>query len=441
MYSSRMSDAVSTVMTINPARSVRGRLRVPGDKSISHRYAILAALADGTSTIQGYAPGTDCQMTLECLRALGVSVDCRTTSDGALPIITVRGRGLGGFLAPADQLNAGNSGTTLRLLSGVLAAHRFETVFTGDASLRRRPMQRIIEPLQRMGAEFEAVDNRPPVTIRGSHLHGINYVPTVASAQVKSAVLLAGLHATGTTRVHERIPTRDHTERALPVFGLEVRRDANGVTVTGGCRLSATTLTVPGDVSSAAFWAVAAAALPHSDVEIESVGLNPTRTAFLDVLRRAGANVDVRIHGTVAGEPVGSVRVRNRQLARLVITPSEVPALIDELPVLAALATHGEEIEVSGAQELRYKESDRIAALATGLCQLGANFEERADGFRVEKRGILTGGTVDAAGDHRLAMAFTIAALGASGPSVITGTDVVDVSYPGFFKALDSLRQ
>ena len=440
MYSSRMSNTVSTAVTVAPARALRGRVRVPGDKSISHRYAILASLADGTSTIAGYSTGADCRTTLDCLRALGVTIEPVTADNGAAATVTVSGLGLGALEPPARELDAGNSGTTMRLLAGVLAAHPFETIVTGDASLQRRPMGRVIEPLRRMGAALEAIDGHPPLTIRGTRLHGIDYTPPVASAQVKSAVLLAGLHASGSTRIRERCQTRDHTERALVAFGVEVHCDAGVIAVTGGTRLQATDLAVPGDPSAAAFWAVGATALPGSDVEIDAVGLNPTRTAFLDVLRRAGADIDVRVSGTVGGEPVGTVRVRHRDLSPIVIAPAEVPSLIDELPVLAALAAHGTSMEVSGAGELRHKESDRIATLATGLRHLGATVEERTDGLHVERKGPLRGGTADASGDHRLAMALAIAALGAREPSVITGSDAVDVSYPGFFTALDSLR-
>ena len=435
-----MSDAATTAVTVEPARSLRGRIRVPGDKSISHRYAILAALAPGTSTITGYASGADCRATLQCLQSLGIAIRHTGGRDGEESTVTVPGRGLNALTPPTGSLDAGNSGTTLRLLAGVLAATHFRTVITGDRSLQRRPMDRIIEPLSRMGATLVASDGCAPITITGGHLRGIEYTPPVASAQVKSAVLLAGLHATGPTRVVERVQTRDHTERALETFGVGVRQDDTSVTITGGTALRSGDLAVPGDVSSAAFWVAAAAALPDSDVEIESVGLNPTRTAYLDVLRRAGASVDVRVTGSAFGEPVGTRRVRHDVLRPIVITPDEVPALIDELPVLGALAAHGGSIEVSGAGELRHKESDRIARLAAGLRQLGARVDERDDGFHVNATGQLHGGTVDAAGDHRLAMAFAIAALAAAGPSHIVGAEVVEVSYPGFFTTLDELR-
>ena len=434
-----MSAPPSTSVTVEPARRLRGRLRVPGDKSISHRYALLAALAGGTSTISGYSTGADCRSTLRCLRALGVDIE-ETAETGETSTVTVAGRGIGAFVRPAQVLDAGNSGTTMRLLAGILAGHPFDTVLTGDASLQRRPMRRIIDPLQRMGGHVDAADGRPPLRIRGGALEGIAYTPPVASAQVKSAVLLAGLHARGITRVRERTPTRDHTERALEAFGAPVTRAAGAVAVAGGSPLRPLALAVPGDPSSAAFWAVTAAAVPDSDVTLEAVGLNPTRTAFLDVLRRAGADIEMDVANTSGGEPSGGIRIRSGRLRDVEIGATEVPALIDELPVLGALAAHGPAVEVTGAAELRHKESDRITALAAGLRAIGVRVEERPDGFRAERDGTPAGGTVDAAGDHRLAMAFAVAALAGAGPSVIAGAGVVDVSYPGFFSALDALR-
>ncbi len=439
MYSSRVNRTGRRAVTIDPVRCVRGRLRVPGDKSISHRYALLAALAEGTSTIGNYAPGADCGATLRCLRALGVDIRTGTPTAGRAATVTVHGRGPDGLQAPATVLDAGNSGTTLRLLAGVLAAQPFESVITGDASLRRRPMRRIVDPLGRMGARIGTADGRPPLTIRGTSLRGVAYETPVASAQVKSATLLAGLHAAGTTRVTERVRTRDHTERALPVFGARIRRTDEGVEVAGGQRLDPAAVHVPGDPSSAAFWAAAAAALPGSSIEIVDVGLNPTRTAFLDVLEAAGADVAIERAGTDAGEPFGTVRVRHRALRPMRIEADQVPGLIDELPALAALASHGATLHVSGAAELRAKESDRIAVLAAGLRALGGAVDERPDGFSV-RPARLTGGTVDACGDHRMAMAFAIAALGASGPTTITGHEVVEVSYPEFFATLESIR-
>ena len=428
-------------ITIEPAHLVQGRLEVPGDKSISHRYALLAALADGTSVIHHYAPGEDCASTLRCLEALGVNirVDARAHTQTVLTV-TIDGRGPGGLRAPSSVLDAENSGTTMRLLTGVLAGHPFDSVVTGDASLRARPMGRIVEPLRQMGARIDTSGGHPPLTIRGTGLQGMSYMPPVASAQVKSALLLAGLHATGTTRITERTQTRDHTERAFPAFGVEIQSESSQLEIAGGQRPTSASLRVPGDLSSAAFWAVAAAALPGSEVEITGVGLNPTRTAFLDVLRATGAEVTTEPIGTGGTEPFGTVRVRHGSLRPIRIEAQQVPALIDELPALAALGAHGVSVQVSGAADLRAKESDRIAVLANGIRALGGTVDEHPDGFCVRAER-LTGGTVDAAGDHRMAMAFAIAALGARGPTTITGHEAVDVSYPGFFATLDSIRQ
>lgn len=426
-------------VVVRPAACVRGRVTIPGDKSISHRYALLAALADGTTTITRYAPGADCASTLSCLAALGVTVSGPTGAPDAHPdqrVVTVQGRGLGGLRASQSPLDAGNSGTTLRLLSGILAGHNFESILTGDASLRGRPMRRVIDPLSRMGATVRGDDDRPPLSVRGAALHGISYTAPVASAQVKSAVLLAGLHAAGETTVTEPQPTRDHTERALPLFGVDLIRANGAIRLRGGQRLRATKVRVPGDASSAACWAVAAAALAGSDVTLEDVGLNPTRFGFLSVLKRAGARIDVADGPAVGDEPIGALRIRHAGLTPVEIGPAEVPGTIDELPLLAALATHRGAITVTGAGELRHKESDRISALAQGLRGLGGHVDELEDGFRVVGDRPLSGGTADAAGDHRLAMAFAIAALGAEGPSEIRHADVVDVSYPGFFDIL-----
>jgi 3-phosphoshikimate 1-carboxyvinyltransferase len=422
---------------VRPAARVRGRLRVPGDKSISHRYALFAALATGRSHVHGYSGGADCAATIECLRALGVAIEAVPGEGGTT--LTIDGRGLRGLAAPERVLDARNSGTTLRLLSGILSAHRFESIITGDESLRRRPMRRVIEPLTRMGARISADRDRAPLTIAGADLAPIDYTPPVPSAQVKSAVLLAGLQATGTTVVREPVATRDHTELALRAFGADLETTVGTVVVRGGRALRSLDATVPGDVSSTTFWAVAAAALPGSDVEIMGVGLNPTRTALYGILRRAGARVDIDVEQVEHGEPVGRVRVRHGSLQPLLIEPSEVPAVIDELPALAALATFGGELHVAGAEELRVKESDRISALAAGLRGLGGAVDEFQDGFHVRGAGRLTGGEADAAHDHRLAMAFAIAALGASGPSRIMGAEAVAVSYPGFFDTLASL--
>jgi 3-phosphoshikimate 1-carboxyvinyltransferase len=330
----------------------------------------------------------------------------------------------------------------MRLLGGVLAAQPFTTTLTGDASLRKRPMRRVIDPLERMGASIVSRDGFPPLEIRGSDLvRGITYETAVPSAQIKSAILLCGLQASGVTTVREAISTRNHTELALRAFGAEVTIEGTSVTLRGGQRLSGGHFVVPGDLSSAAFWLVAAAALPGSDVQIENVGLNPTRTALLDVLRRAGAHVDTAIERETGGEPSGRVRVRFGAPQPLVLGPREVPLLIDEIPALAAWAAHGGDLHVTGAGELRVKESDRISALVRGFQALGADIEEFSDGFHLRGQRRLQGGQADAAGDHRLAMAFVIAALGAREPTTIVAADSVGISYPEFFATLESLRE
>jgi len=429
----------STAVIVAPAGRLRGRLAVPGDKSISHRYALLAALADGQSTLTNFSSGADCRSTLACLRRLGVEIQHTNPAAGTL---TLMGRGIGCLSSPSETLDAGNSGTTIRLMAGVVAGHPFSSRFIGDASLSSRPMRRVIHPLERMGARIDATDGHAPLTVHGARLQAIAHQPEVPSAQIKSAVLLAGLHAEGTTSVREPAATRDHTERALVAFGGTVSVDGLAVSVTGGQRLSARELSVPGDFSSAAFWLVAAAAIPGSRIEIEGVGLNPTRTSLLDVLRRFGARVDVQLNAADGGEPQGTIAVEHDRILPLEIRPEEIPGLIDELPALAALGAHGGQVRVSGAGELRVKESDRISALVAGLRAIGLDADERPDGFTVGgQKGRPAGGVANARGDHRMAMAFAIAALAAEGPSTIDGADVVAISYPDFFEILGRLTQ
>ena len=419
--------------TVTPTRRLQGRIRVPGDKSISHRYALLAALSQGPSELRNYAPGADCRSTLSCLAALGVDLSAAGST------ITLKGRGLRSFRSPQAPLDAGNSGTTMRMLMGVLAGQPFETRLIGDASLSRRPMRRVMDPLSRMGASIDATDGHAPLTIHPRSLNPIDHTQTVPSAQVKSAILLAGLHADGTTSVTEPARTRDHTERALAAFGIESHTTGLTTTIRGGQTGIGQSLLIPGDFSSAAFWMVAAAALPGSEVTIEDVGLNPTRTALVGVLRRFGADVTIHETAVAAGEPIGTIIVTGDHTGSVHIEPHEVPELIDELPAIAALAAHGGEVHVEGAEELRVKESDRIASLVAGFRALGVHADERPDGFTIRGAGAPRGGVADAAGDHRLAMAFAIAALAAEGPSRIEGSDVVAISYPDFFQTLHRL--
>jgi 3-phosphoshikimate 1-carboxyvinyltransferase len=399
---------------------------------------MLAALAAGRTVIHQYSLGADCAATLDCLKGAGVALRTARSPERGLTV-EISGRGLRGLRAPAAPLDARNSGTTMRLMTGILAAHPFTSVLVGDESLSRRPMGRVMTPLEQMGARIESRDRLPPLTIHGARLKGIRYRTEVPSAQVKSAILLAGLQAEGVTAVQESAATRNHTELALRAFGATVATGGDTIELEGGQPLHGGEFTVPGDISSAAFWIAAAAAIPGSDVEILNVGLNPTRTALLQVLRQSGAAIEERVEREAGGEPSGRVRVRYGRPRSLTLGAEDVPSLIDEIPALAAWAAHGGELRVTGAGELRVKESDRITALVRGFQALGADIEELTDGFHVSGSRRLRGGHADAAGDHRLAMAFAIAALGAEGPSVIGGADSVAISYPEFFTTLESL--
>ncbi len=426
--------------SIAPARTITGAVEVPGDKSISHRYAILCALAEGRSEIQHFSTAEDCRRTLDCLRHLGVVIESENDR------VRIVGAGLDGLRDPRTTLDAGNSGTTVRLLAGVLSGQPFRSTISGDDSLRRRPMRRVIEPLARMGAQIRARDGEfAPLEITGGALQPIDYILPVPSAQVKSAILLAGLYATGATSVVEPVRTRDHTELALAEFGARIERSDRRIRVyarSEGSRLEARQLVVPGDVSSAVFFLAAALLLPESNLLLHNVGLNPTRTAVLDVLASMGAPISlVSVHGS-SGELVGDIAVRHASLAGGVISGAVVPQMIDELPILAALGPYTEQgIEIRDAQELRVKESDRIAALAENLRRMGAKVEERPDGLKVAgySAGKLHGAEIDPYGDHRIAMAFAIAALAAEGTSVIRDADCAAVSFPDFFSTLDRL--
>ena len=400
---------------------------------------MLGAIARGTTALSRLSPGADVAATAACLAALGVEIE-RLSPD----TVRVHGRGWEGLQAARDGLDAANSGTTMRLLSGILASRPFRTTITGDDSLRRRPMRRVIDPLSAMGARIGSEDGRAPLVIDGGGLQAITWASPVPSAQVKSAIMLAGLAASGTTAVSEPLATRDHTERAFPAFGLETLVEGTTVFVSGGQEATAPArpLAVPGDPSSAAVWAAAAAARPGSSIRIEGVCLNPRRLGFVRALERMGAEVSLDIQDEVGGEPVGTLHVSHDSHATgVTLSAAEIPDLIDELPVLAARAALGGSLEVSGAGELRVKESDRITALVSGLTALGVRAEERPDGFLIDGSSQPSGGTADAAGDHRLVMAFALVGLGASGPTRITGADAVGVSYPGFDRDLARLAQ
>lgn len=423
-------------LRIEGSRRLAGRVRPPADKSILHRALILGAMARGDSLITASSVGRDCASTRSALRALGVRIDdAGGGGEGEPAVMRVRGRGPGGWREPRQVLNCGNSGTTMRLLLGALAGRPFHAVLTGDASLRKRPMGRVVTPLLLMGASVSGRANHThaPLAIRGGALNGLRYPSPVASAQVKSAVLLAGLQAEGETAVEEPAPSRDHTERLLRVMGASVRTGDGFAAVTAAEALSPVELAVPGDVSGAAFLLAAAAAAPGSEVAVEGVGLNPGRIGFLETLRRMGGDVAWSVEREVAGEPVGTVVARGGALRGVAIGAREVPSLIDELPVLAVIACRAEGVtRVEGASELRHKESDRIHALATELRRMGARMEEFPDGFEIAGPAELRGAEVRSHGDHRLAMALAVAATLARGETRIAHFACADVSYPGF---------
>jgi 3-phosphoshikimate 1-carboxyvinyltransferase len=419
---------------ITGSGALRGAIRLPGDKSISHRYAILGALAQGETRIRHYSTGADCASTLGCLSALGVPVK-KSASE-----IRIQASGAEGLRAPLAMLDAGNSGSTIRMLSGVLAGLPFESRIAGDESLGRRPMDRIMKPLAEMGASIEARDGRyPPLTIQPAKLHAIDYTLPVASAQVKTCVLLAGLNAEGETVVRESVQTRDHTEVALREFGADVRVEAGAITVRGGSPLRARELDVPGDLSSAAFFLVAALLVPGSTLMIERVGLNPTRSNLIGFLLSMGAELEVLNLEQRAGELVGDIQVCYSPVRGGVIEKSLTAALIDEIPVLAVLgAASAEGLVVRDAAELRLKETDRIATVGENLRRMGVEVELAPDGFRVPGRQRFRGAVVDSFGDHRIAMACAVAGLAAEGETTIENAEAAAVSYPEFF---DTLRQ
>jgi 3-phosphoshikimate 1-carboxyvinyltransferase len=427
--------------TIQPAKHLTGGLDLPGDKSVSHRYAMLAALAEGTSELHHFSAAADCHSTLACMSALGAEV--KSVKD----TVRVTGRGPRGLKGSWRALDAGNSGTTMRLLAGILAGQEFSSKLTGDGSLEKRPMKRVIGPLREMGADIRARDdNFAPLEIRGAKLKAIDFRMPMASAQVKSAVLLAGLFADGVTTVTEPAGTRDHTELALEEFGAHIEKDGRTIRIhgLGGGRLTAKSLDVPGDLSSAVFFIAAASLFPDSNVLIHNVGLNPTRTAILDLFAAMGASIHILGLKSAHGEVVGDLAVKGASLKGGVIAGHQIPLLIDELPMLAALGPYTEEgIEIRDAAELRVKESDRIAALAENLRRMKAIVEERPDGLKVSGRrsGKLRGAEIDPRGDHRIAMAFAVAGLAAEGNTVIRDAHCAAVSFPTFFEELNRLAE
>ncbi len=415
--------------------ALRGKVIPPPDKSISHRAVIISSLASGKSAIRNFLRSGDTLSTVRAMRALGVPIEVLDSE------VVIEGRGLHGLREPSDIIDCGNSGTTMRLLAGVLAGHSFLSVLTGDSSLRRRPMGRVIIPLKQMGASIMARQDNgfPPMAIRGGNLKAIRYEMPMASAQVKSCLLLAGLYADGVTEVIEPGRSRDHTERMLPIYGADVYVDGPVIKVRGGGEMKASEIEVPGDFSSAAFFIGAALMVKDSEIRVRGVGLNPLRTGFLNILDRMGANIVVEGEREVSGEPVGDIICRYSSLKGVDITGEEIPSMIDEFPILCVVASVAEGVtNVRGAGELRVKESDRVSSMAEGLRAMGVVVEEQPDGLSIKGSGRLVGSDIHARDDHRVAMSFSVAALAAEGKTVIDGAEAADISFPGFY---DTLRR
>lgn len=427
---------------VRPARNLRGNVQLPGDKSVSHRYAMLAGIAEGPSRLENYSTGADCASTLGCMRSLGVEWERKDGNDN---VIEVKGRGLA-LAAPSSALDCGNSGSTMRMLSGILAGQSFTSEMMGDESLSRRPMERVISPLSAMGAQISSRDGKPPLRITGAALEAIDYKMPVASAQVKSCLLFAGLFAEGESRIEEPIRTRDHGEVALRAFGVKLDRRNIGqgseVRIRGGQQLRGIEAHIPGDLSSAAFFLCAAGLFPGSALAIPNLLMNPTRARLLDILIEMGLRISVTQLEEIHGEIVGTLQVEGGALKGTTIAGADAAALIDEIPVLAAIAPYTEQgIEVRDAKELRVKESDRIAAAAANLRLMGAQVEEREDGLRIPGGQSLHGAELDSFGDHRIAMAFAVAGLRAKGETLIRGAESAAISYPAFFQVLEEITE
>lgn len=431
-----MSGPLQVRYTVNPGGALAGRLRVPGDKSVSHRVVMLGALAEGESHASGFLQSEDTRATIAAFRAMGVTIDADDNGD-----ICIEGVGLRGLRAPVAPLDLGNSGTSARLMTGLLAGQTFASDLTGDASLTRRPMNRVVEPLRQMGAHIEMSDSGTlPLHIEGGPLHGIDYTLPVASAQLKSCLLLAGMYAEGETVLHESAPTRDHTERMLAACGWPLTHNSSGsLHIRPAGQLQPFNIEVPADISSAAFFLAGASLAPGSDIVLESVGINPTRAAVIDILKMMGGDIEISNQRELAGEPVADIQVRYAPLQGIEIPQALVPIAIDEFPaILVAAATAEGTTELRGAEELRVKESDRIQTMADGLQALGIQAQVKPDGMIVQG-GRFTGGCINSHGDHRIAMAFTMAALAADQPIIIDDCANVATSFPGFAEAARSL--
>ena len=425
-------------ITIIPAASVSGEIVVPGDKSISHRSIMLGAIANGVTTVRGFLRGEDNLSTMHAFRAMGVAIN----DDGET--IRITGRGLHGLEEPGDVLDCGNSGTTIRLITGLLSGQSFFSVVTGDQYLRKRPMKRVVEPLSRMGARIagRSGGTLAPLAISGGSLKGIDYQSPVSSAQIKSSLMLAGLYADGETTVSEPSLSRDHSERMFQLFGASLVRHDNGVTVRGGVELIAQEVTVPGDISSAAFFIVAALITPNSELLIKNVGVNPSRTGVIDILQAMGGNIQLLDLRDVSGEPVADILVRSSSLKGITISGSVVPRAIDEFPAICVAAARAEGVTIiRDAKELRVKETDRITAMAGNLRKLGIAVTESEDGMDITGSEQLAGCTVDSFGDHRIAMSMSVAALVASSAITVTDVSCVATSFPSFFPLLEKVAQ
>ena len=428
--------SVKTLLTNRT--SLQGQVKVPGDKSISHRAVMFGSIAEGVTTIENFLPGEDCLSTISCFRQLGVEI----VQDGSN--VSVTGKGTAGLRQPEETLYVGNSGTTIRLMMGILSGLPFKSTLEGDESIARRPMTRVTLPLGKMGARILGRNNGEftPLKVEGQQLTGITYELPMASAQVKSAILLAGLQAEGETAVIEPVKTRDHTERMIKQFGGEVDRNGDAVKVTGGQRLKGTDIIVPGDISSAAFFLVASAVVPGSDIILQNVGLNPTRTGIIDVLKAMGADFVVKPYEGDSAEPAGDIRIKHSKLRGTIIEGDLIPRLIDEIPVIALLATQAEgKTVIKDAGELKVKETNRIDTVVNELKKLGADIEATNDGMIIQGNQILDGGTVSAHGDHRIGMMLSVAALLCKSDVVLEQSEAVAVSYPDFFDDLYSLLE
>lgn len=427
-----------TTITIRPAASVRGEIAVPGDKSISHRSIMLGAIANGTTTVRGFLRGGDNMATMGAFRAMGVQID----DDGES--VVIQGKGLHGLSEPGDVIDCGNSGTTIRLITGLLAGQSFFSVVTGDQYLRKRPMKRVVEPLTRMGARIlgRSQGSLAPLAISGGALNAIGYESPVSSAQVKSAVMLAGLYADGATSIREPSLSRDHSERMFRLFGASLEVFNSGVTVKGGVELQGQEITVPGDISSATFFMVAALITPGSELLIRNVGVNPTRTGAIDILRAMGGDIQLLDQRELSGEPVADILVRASRLKGCAIAGSVVPRAIDEFPAICVAAACAEGLTtIREARELRVKETDRISAMATNLRTLGVTVEECDDGMTISGVERLAGGSVESFGDHRIAMSMAVAALVSTDGITIADTGCVATSFPSFFPLLEAVAR